>query len=149
MILVSQRASISLKSFFIFFFFIEHPFLTNPVSQEVESAFLGDEGKNGTELFSSFLEVGKSSSFSWTDGSKRSYIFLFVVFILNVNDRQIFRLSMLTTNVSRLDATNCDLVFDEIVMVALRVKLCCQNIFLFSARWSRRCFSSFLIKPKA
>jgi len=43
--------------------------------------------------------------------SGRSYIVLLVVFVLNVDEGQMYRLSMLTTNVSRLDIPNCDLVF--------------------------------------
>ncbi len=43
--------------------------------------------------------------------SGRSYVILFVVLVLNVADRQMYGLSMLTTNVSRLDVPNCDLVF--------------------------------------
>jgi hypothetical protein len=42
---------------------------------------------------------------------KRYSIFLLVVFVLNVDDGQMYRLSMLTTNVSRLDTPNCDPVF--------------------------------------
>jgi hypothetical protein len=48
---------------------------------------------------------------SYTGWSKRSYIVLLVVFVLNVDNGQMYRLSMLTTNVSRLDVPSCDLVF--------------------------------------
>jgi hypothetical protein len=51
------------------------------------------------------------SSLAYAGWSKRSYIFLLVVFVLNVDDGQMYRPSMLTTNVSRLDVPNCDPVF--------------------------------------
>jgi hypothetical protein len=61
-------------------------------------------------LLESQEQEGKSS-LAYAGWSKRCYIFLLVVFVLNVNDRQMYRLSIITTNISRLDAPNCDLVF--------------------------------------
>jgi hypothetical protein len=61
-------------------------------------------------LLESQEQEGKSS-LAYASWSKRSYIFLLAVFVLNIDDGQMYRLSMLTMNVYRLDAPNCDLVF--------------------------------------
>jgi hypothetical protein len=91
-------------------------FLTNPVSQEVEDVDNVRERKM-RNYFLRILERCFWSHRSRKEGlvcagwSKRSNIVLLVAFVLNVDDGQMYRLSMQTTNVSRPDVPNCDLVF--------------------------------------
>ncbi len=107
-----------------------------------------DKGKKGTELFSSYPWSRKVLPFL---SRLIKNVLYFSFRCLRSQRRRRADIEAFDANHECFKAGRSKLwsCLHEIIMVVQRVKLCCQNIFLFSARWSRRHFSFFSDETEA
>jgi hypothetical protein len=106
-----------------------------------------------SQIHSEFRQMLSNCIHFWSHGSRkegldnagwsgRSYIVLLVVLVLNINDGQMYRLSMLATNVFKTGCSRLWSCLHEIIFFSIRIRWTKEDFF--SMRWYRRHFSFFL-----